>query len=106
MHIRAPSRGRLRCQAANDVLGRASLVVDLLQVGEHLHEEERGDVGEVEVVEPYGLVQAQRLQGRLVEDRDRSNAHGWFSVFPAGVYRACEATGHSPSTTVFPTVGS
>ena len=64
----ASTEWRLCSEAADHLLGRAPLGVDLFQVGQRLHEEERRNVSEVEVVEPHCLVQAQRLQRRLVED--------------------------------------
>lgn len=43
----------------------------LLQIGERLHEKQRGDVREVEGIEPNYLINTQALQGGFVEDHDR-----------------------------------
>src|SRR5262245_50147370 len=74
--VRYAADGRLGREVTDHLFGCAALRVDLLQVSEGLHEEQRRDVGEVEVVEPYRLVQAQRLQRRLVEDREGSRQDG------------------------------
>src|SRR5262249_41645911 len=65
--IRQSADWRLSRETADYLLWWTPLGVDLLQVGECLHEEERSAVGQVEVVEPHRLVQAQRIppQGQL-----------------------------------------
>src|SRR5581483_4785930 len=47
----------------------------LLKIGKGLHVEERHHVREEERVEPHRLIHAERLQRRLVEDRDRAHHH-------------------------------
>lgn len=73
VEVRIGVAGRLLGQARDDRLRRLALPRLLLQVAEDLHVEHGHDVGVEKRLQPYGLVDAQRLQRRLVEDHARSH---------------------------------
>jgi hypothetical protein len=75
MRVRGSVWRRLCRQHADKILWGLPFSYLFLEVSECLDVEERDDVDEEEGVQPDRLVHAQRLQRRLVEDRDRTHTH-------------------------------
>lgn len=76
MNIRINAHdARLLREPPNDMLRRSPSVDLLLKVGQRLDEEQRGHVHTVELSQPHGLIWAQGLKKRLVEDQNRTRCH-------------------------------
>jgi hypothetical protein len=70
LHVRGLER-----EMSDNFFGRAPAADFLFQVREGLREEEGCDVRQEKIVEPVAFVQAEGLEGRLVENKDRTGWH-------------------------------